>query len=137
MDEAKKYELDKAWESMRYFLDYRLKVFNFFVAANGVLLTIILTNLKNENSRITLSFFALLISITMLLIDRRIIMLAHKYRAIVLKKAQELALNDIASVQIVDLSKLTLYNLFSVLYIITIIIWVILTIFIKLNIFIV
>lgn len=137
MDEIKKYELDKSWQSMRYFLDFRLKFFNFFIASNGVLLTVVLAHLENNSSRIVLSLFSIAVSIIMTFIDKRIIHLAHMYRGAVISLTSELGLENLNNLQVGDSSKISLYHLFTVLYVLIILLWVSLIILIKYKLFII
>lgn len=136
IDDQKKYELDKAWGSMRFFQEYRLKFFNFFIAANGALLTIVLVHLKDDSSKIVISLFSLFVSIIMALIDKRITQRARKYINTILTISKDLQLNHIYSLYSNGGNGFTLHNLFMILYVVIVVIWIILITLIKFNVFI-
>ncbi len=116
MDEIRKFEYEKAYESMRFFLEYRLKAFGFFVVANGLLIAAVSTHTNNLWEKSALSGFAIVIGITIHLFDIRIMNLAKDYRQVAVETARDIEASNLSKIH-EDSARdrgVTLDNLFKV-----------------------
>ncbi|MDR4518982.1 MAG: hypothetical protein MRK00_16560 [Nitrosomonas sp.] len=90
MYEIKKFEFEKAYESMRFFLDYRLKVFGFFLTANGLLIAAVFVHANDSLGKVAFSLLAFVMGLIICFIDKRLTYLAHNYRKIVIRTASDI-----------------------------------------------
>ena len=73
MSGKKEIEYQEAASSFRYFHDSRMKLLNFFLTFNGVLLIVGLGYLKSKFAHFSISIFALIVSVLMLGVELRTI----------------------------------------------------------------
>ena len=78
---SKQVEYSEIHNFLRYLLDYRTKIFNFAVALNGALLTLVLVHIQTNNffAKIILSILGLAISIIFFFAERRTIFVFYEY----------------------------------------------------------
>jgi len=93
MDEKYKYEYESSLIQMRFFLDYRLKLFNFYLLLNGLLANAMVSETLKEQNREMLAMLAGVVSALLMLAEYRTAKLTHSYRETAIKLSSLLELS--------------------------------------------
>jgi len=125
INELNKFEYQKLYESMRFFLEYRLKVLTFSAIANGLLIAAVFTHAKEENGKIALSILACSVALVIYLIDVRIVGIAKMYRNLTTDLALALGLDKLSQAHASrEVEGFSLNHLFKAVNLIVILCWV-------------
>ena len=123
-------EYEQVLNFVRYFLDYRIKIFNFYVLLNGALLTVTLTYINQLGGRIIISAFAAVISVIALFADKRCVSIADHYREAAMRLERQLGFADIQEVHKICMEPGIRFRfLFAWLYYLLMIIWILIILF--------
>lgn len=123
-------EYEQVLNFIRYFLDYRIKIFNFYVLLNGGLLTVTFTYIDQLGGRLIISVFAAVISVIALLADKRCVSIADYYREAAMRLERQLGFADIQEVHKICMKPGIRFRfLFAWLYCLLMIIWILIILF--------
>jgi hypothetical protein len=116
-------EYDQALQDIRFFMEYRVKIFGFCVTVNGASLA--LTMSRHEGRDIWLWGFSLAVTIACLLAELRSIQLADQYRVIVKRLEARLGFSMVTEIETFARSHgVSLRFIFRLLYGLFSLIWV-------------
>ncbi|HEV7517341.1 MAG TPA: hypothetical protein VGR07_13650 [Thermoanaerobaculia bacterium] len=116
-------EYDQALQDIRFFMEYRVKIFGFCVTVNGASLALSMS--QHEGRDIWLWGFSLAVTIACLLAELRSIELADQYRAVVKRLETRLGFSMVTEIEIYARSHgISLRFTFRLLYGLFSLIWV-------------
>jgi len=124
----KQAEYTEAITTYRFFHDYRMKIFNFFLVFNGILLSSVFTYIKDEYGKALISLFAITVCVIMWFFEKRTINAANNILNSVVNLESELNFSTITNLKnYADTHGISQRNLVSLFYFVTTILWLIIT----------
>jgi len=124
-----KFEYEQVLQFLRYFLDYRIKIFNFYMVINGVLLTVTFTYIQSLGGRVAVSVFALIISLIAMLAEDRSGKIANYYREAAIDLEKDLELTRMTEVHKKSMSSTPFRALFKWFYYMLMVLWLLILLF--------
>ena len=122
MSECEEYK--QCMTNLRYFLDYREKIFKFCITVNGGLLTVAIVHSSSAIESLFLSAFALVVTVLSFLAEVRSVKLADWFREAAIELEKELSYVKITAVHAkAKESGIGLRKAFSALYIVILLAW--------------